>query len=708
MTSLVDKQNEEKCPICFEDFRTPRKLSGCSHSFCETCIFTFVSDLKKEDKLGSEFECPVCRLPTQAPGNDDVLNRWVSSLETNEEVNCKVSEDSQDRSGEYCGQCDYLEKTVEAVKYCMTCQEFYCSACSDMVHIFKVNRNHAIVDIANKNSGQLHTQALKMLKGFIMCSEHPEAPVMIYCVDDKKLCCVSCSVSSHRNCKNVKSIGDLKQPVLDSDKLVDLTVNLRKHIKGIITTVRAYDAKSKEQLDKIEVEFQEIKQKVIKLLDVMEDNLKQEAKAAAKDIAIKREDEVDLLSSMSNTLDTVHYLFENFLAGMSSQQTFACIHGAERIVDDMEMTLVQKGDNIETESISLTTTEIIEQLLKLGPNETSQLASVCRANADIAIAKYEDRPFLRKYELKKIGIHKILPKKTEQPTYGELHFVHDNKILLVDSYYGFCFLLNEDFTPSKPFFHLAGKFDPKNSFSNERHATFFKDGAIAISIPAHKKITFVTAGENFEVRGEIMCEHKPKALHGLENGDLAISWDEPVAFGIISYQVWNNSGKIHYATGGKRQQTLQYCEKVYFTEDQSGRKLESFEFMAVDEIRHHVIQPCNIGQAVYCFDFDGKPIFCYMNDELEYPRGVAIDGGGNVYVGDSDSGCVHIISSEGLPIFIITENLPSEPLAVGFNKSNGTLAVTENSIEYGDEDSVHLFSVAPKLCQHSDTVSDKQ
>ena len=705
MASLADTQNEEKCPICFEEFHTPRKLPGCLHSFCETCILTFISDLKKEDKLGSEFECPVCRLPSQAPGNDDVLQRWIGSLETNKELDQKVVPDYaelQDCGSDCCGQCHDLKKTVDATKYCLACQEFYCSTCSDTLHAFRVNRNHAIIDTLSNNSERLHVQAVKMLKGFIMCSEHPKMPLLLYCQDDKMLCCTSCSIDRHKNCKHVKHITKSKHQVMDATKLVDLTVCLRQHIAGIITIIRAYDAESKEQLDKIESEFQEIKQKVIKILDVMEDNLRQEAKAAVKDIAMKRQDEVDGLTCMRNTLDTVHYLFETFLGNMSPEQTFACILGAEHILEDIEMTLASKGDSIPTESVALTTTEMLEQVLNMGPNETSQLASISRADADIAITRYEDGPFKRKYELKKIGMYKVLPVASgntvtiEKPVYDGLKFSHDNKILLVDAYYGFVCFINEDFVPTTPYFHLCGELS--STFGNERYVTFVRDDVLALSIPAQRKIVLLTADEDFETKGEIECIYKPKALHGLENGDIAVAWDKPVAFGILSSQIWSNTGTVYYGKRRCKKYSLSYCEKIYFTEDQSGRKLTCFLYMAIDDDRHHVIQPCQDDKAVYCFDFEGRPVFEYTSDELESPTDVAIDREGNVYICESVWGCIHIISPDGLPLFIMTEDVPKEPLAIGFNKNNGTLAVTQSSGEDGEEGSVHLFSVVSKLC----------
>ena len=72
--------------------------------------------------------------------------------------------------------------------------------------------------------------------------------------------------------------------------------------------------------------------------------------------------------------------------------------------------------------------------------------------------------------------------------------------------------------------------------------------------------------------------------------------------------------------------------------------------MAIDEKRRHVIQSCDVDKAVYCFDFDGAPVFKYTSGELMNPRGVAVDREGNICVCEYKLGCIHVISPSGVII----------------------------------------------------------
>ena len=132
----------------------------------------------------------------------------------------------------------------------------------------------------------------------------------------------------------------------------------------------------------------------------------------------------------------------------------------------------------------------------------------------------------------------------------------------------------------------------------------------------------------------------------------------------------------------------------------SGRKLQSFQYKDVHENQRHIIRPYHVDKAVYYFDYEGKPVFKYTSDILEYSRGVALNRERNIYVSETYLGCINIISPEGLAIFAISEGVPSEPIEVGFNKNNDTLAVTQFGGSDRGDDLVHLFYVAPKSFPH--------
>ena len=695
MATSLGKGDELNCAICFQLYVEPRKLPGCSHCFCESCVVNFVLDLKKEEKLGSEFECPVCKLPSSSPGMDDSVHRWATTLEVNEEIKGKCVEEID--TDKCCSHCLGQEKIVTSDKYCFSCNEHYCGPCSETIHAFKVNKSHIVMDTAQHESVNFHEQAMKMLNGLTICSKHPKEAVMFYCEVEKKFCCSICSVDNHKQCRDLKPISVLGQECskVESTKLLDLTSKLMGHIDRVVTAIKGNNDENKKKAEQLGVEYQEMKKKVINLLDIMETNLNDEGKAAVKNAAMKNQDEIDNLECSKQKLKMVRHLLESVIENTPGDMAFVCMRELEHIVESVEKSIIKEGKRLTTSGLELTTTETFRLIHNLEPNETPQLASVTMQKASIALPVYEDRPFLRKFSIQKTGVHKILPDRYEpdkplQPTYSGILFLPDSQFLLVDSYYGFCCLVNKRFVPSRKWRRFNSHIDSNNFFSNERHATCLGDNIIAVSIASHKTILLLSPDGKYTEKVQLKCEYTPKALCGLSNGDIAIAWDKPVAFGVISSQIWKCSGKVYRGNDG-----LSYCEKVYFTEDKSGRKLQSFQFMAVDENRGHIIQPCDVDMAVYCFDMEGNHVFCYENEDLKAPRGVTLDREGNIYICENSLDSIHVISAEGMGITIIKEGCPSTPLAIGYNEHNNEFAVTvEDVYDCGE---IHFFSVALKL-----------
>ena len=695
--------DELNCTICFQVYTEPRILEGCRHYFCENCIVNFVLELKKDEKLGSEFSCPICKQPSTSPGMDDSVHRWVTTLEKKEEIKANSGSEIMDAElsevGRCCSQCSIIGKNVLADKYCLTCQKDYCGSCSNTLHSFDVTKGHTSLALRD-DTMEIGEDGLTALTGFVTCPKHPSEVVTFYCKDDAKFCCAACCVDAHKLCRNVSPVSCLaEQPNIktESKELQNLIGNIVKHIDNVITTIKENNNENKNKAEQLMARFQEKKQKVIGLLDTMETNLNDEAKAAVKNAALKNQDEIDELASWKRELKSHRQLLDRVVEDASADHAFIGIHEIERKVEEIESQVINKGSTFQTNGLELTTSDTFEFIENLGPNETAQLASIAQPVSNIVVPAYEDRPFLRKHTIEAVKALSIVPhganpnpdKPDTSPTYGDIIFLPEDRLLLVDSFHGFCCIVSKELSPSTGWTVLANESFPVNFYSNERHATILDESTIAISIASHKTILLVSADGMYTRKGNIKCQYVPKAIRGLNNGDIAVAWDKPVAFGIISGQIWPCRGKVFHGYRGN----FGYIEKVYITKDSADRELKSFQFMAIDENRRHVIQPCSVDKVVYCFDMDGNPVFHYSNEQLKDPRGVALDSESNIYICETFLGLIHIISPEGIGITVVTEGAPDRPLAIGFDKDSNKFVVTNDGPEY---DEVHFFIISSK------------
>ena len=259
---------------------------------------------------------------------------------------------------------------------------------------------------------------------------------------------------------------------------------------------------------------------------------------------------------------------------------------------------------------------------------------------------------------------------SNDPTYDSLVYLPNNDFVLIDTYYdeGHCILAKEDGTlvASRDFKYCS---DTSTGSRKPYCATVTKNGEIAVSIPKKKKICIISADKQLQSTFTASTKYKPKAIHGLRTGDIAVAFDDPVAFGIISFDdIPEPTEKIH----------------VYFSHDKEGRKLKNFDYMTVDENRSHVIQPCNKDGAVYCFDFNGNPKFKYKNKDNFSARGVAVDGYGSIFSCDYYNNVIHVISPTGNAVRVIqqSEGCPENPRAIGFKKNGEEFAVAQGWPEY--------------------------
>lgn len=271
----------------------------------------------------------------------------------------------------------------------------------------------------------------------------------------------------------------------------------------------------------------------------------------------------------------------------------------------------------------------------------------------------------------------------DKPRYNSITFLPDNGLVLTDSYYGICLLVDANSQLADSIsFGVNEVTEQSHIDENYINSAYLTNCLIAISILNECKICFVLPSNGkLEKISEIHCKHTPTAIHGLRNSDLCVLWENPKAFGIISL------------CGGL------YQEKAYFERDSDGKVVWHNKRMAIDEDKGHVV--CLYAKTVYpnwkitkivSYDFNGNRIFENDHAEIIDPRGVALDADGNIYICDMFKGGIHVCSPEGLHIRMIQESCIKRPLGIGFSKSMNMFAVTQGNPDYQQ---VVMFSIGP-------------
>ena len=81
------------------------------------------------------------------------------------------------------------------------------------------------------------------------------------------------------------------------------------------------------------------------------------------------------------------------------------------------------------------------------------------------------------------------------------------------------------------------------------------------------------------------------------------------------------------------------------------------------------------GHVLHCITLDGKPVFQYSHDKLQFTKGVTVDCDGNIYVCGHSSRNVHQLNRDGKLHRIMFDNLPTGPYSISFSKDYDKIVI---------------------------------
>ena len=660
------------CSLCLEQFVNPRKLPDCGHCFCESCLITYMTKLNDNKELENKVKCPVCTIHNTIP-EKIAIKEWVMMLETDHVKGKRNGHEEQDG----CASCRSLGEESKPAVYCLDCSEMLCHVCSKIRHTYKQMKHHKFIDVEKAFKNDDGAKTVSMLSEYLdlSCDSHPDEAINYYCKDNDVFCCASCRYIDHKKCNSVLKVKDLvEEESANKEKkyMDDLISNLSKYAETVVKTIESCATDYKKQVEEIGRKFKEIRTKINQIMDSLEDAINDQARAMTKQHALKTTDVTDSLKEMIGDLHVYKGLTETIEAYGS--KIHQCIISKKLMykIRDQESAILDTTHAFRFTELSLKPQNTLLEILQIGLNDTHKLACVVEQSVyNYSIPAYEGASLLE-YDKITQTCHKVVHENYtgREPTYFSLVYLPNDNFVLIDTFNneGHCILAQGDGTvvASRDFKYCT---DTSTGSCRPYCATVIKNGEIAVSIPDKKKICIISADKQLKSTFTGSTKYNPKAIHGLGTGNIAVAFHDPVAFGIISFDgIPEPTEKIY----------------VYFSHDKEGRELKTFDYMAIDEIRSHVIQPCTTDRAVYCFDFKGNPKFKYKNKDNFYPRGVAVDGYGSIYVCDYYNDAIHVIFPTGNALRVIkqSEGCPEWPLAIGFKKNGEEFAVTRECSPY--------------------------
>lgn len=132
-TPSLGSQHRLICPLCLNDVRRPKQLSGCFHIFCAACLekyinATVINNQPSSDSLSDiiplTIVCPTCTKRSVCP--EDVI-AWLQSETYLHTFQGQVSIYAE--SGNVFCSSSHHDRHVGATKFCLECSKNFCGDC---------------------------------------------------------------------------------------------------------------------------------------------------------------------------------------------------------------------------------------------------------------------------------------------------------------------------------------------------------------------------------------------------------------------------------------------------------------------------------------------------------------------------------------------------------------------------------------------------
>ncbi|PVD36818.1 hypothetical protein C0Q70_03808 [Pomacea canaliculata] len=235
--AAVAQAHERECPVCTNDFTTP-KILPCGHLLCRQCIISWM-DSK------SDAGCPLCTCPiVEQQGNSSpIAVDVVDALPTDSVMEAIVENAPVLMSDGMCTACDDLK----AEYVCVHCLEKMCPSCMKIHKKMIATRSHDVESVSTVTPERLAASRPAL------CAEHVTEKAELFCVDHNLAICTSCFSNKHRACLDIKSLDEKMKSAEDAlnslrEKLLEAGDNLKQEIVNLNVRVQTADVTEQQNM----------------------------------------------------------------------------------------------------------------------------------------------------------------------------------------------------------------------------------------------------------------------------------------------------------------------------------------------------------------------------------------------------------------------------------------------------------------------------
>ncbi|XP_063399498.1 uncharacterized protein LOC134684146 [Mytilus trossulus] len=549
-----------------------------------------------------------------------------------------------------CGVCEQINITKPSTIWCFECDEGLCSECKDHHSRSKGTRKHDTLLISEYQ--KIPRDIVKITD---TCATHNEK-FTFYCKKHDSLCCGSCIVENHMECRDFDKLADVIQNTKHSNAFYEIEqslVELSDNIQ-IIRNNRQHNLnRLSEKKMKIEEEVKQTRITINNHLDkIQEDIIKKLNETEVNESKMISELLVSLKEN-DREITEIRKKIENIKQYATDLQTFIAMKELEKRISSKDQFLqsMVNSENFKDSELSY------------NPNATMQdLASRIKNFGELKIEKKTCNVVLtrKKDKQAQIMLPHILSRSVDTINLKLLQTINETG----DFVRGCCMLPDGKMA----FLHNSGRVVRVFNLNSKKvfHVNT-RTYAFDVAYISHDNTLAVTSGES-----------DTKCITIIDIQSKQIKKIIPVDSHYYGIAV-TPEGKLICSAAGKGIQMIN-LHNSSITDIVRDNQIPVDCYVAIfgDKIYH----TNNNSESVTCYDLQGTVEWTFQNERvLGGLVGISVDNDGNVYVVGESSNNVVVISTDGQQYKEVAKDSDGlfNPQCLDNNKNTNQLLVSNFS-----------------------------
>ncbi|XP_053390423.1 uncharacterized protein LOC123533635 [Mercenaria mercenaria] len=228
-----------------------------------------------------------------------------------------------------CAPCGEDNIREEAVKFCVECNQYLCTACARYHRRIAALKSHKLLDTDDAKIASVSAIVTK-------CRYHPDRDIEMYCGTHDMVYCLKCIATEHRACESVKNIEDVTKPFVQQIEIQ----GLQDEAKAVRDQLIAANKKKQknvgsfeEQRNEILRNIKDIERNIIEHIGKLKREAVESLTKMYSEINSEMESEITLTANKIAEVDKSTSMLQS-VSNMDARQQFVQMKLIQRTVKD--------------------------------------------------------------------------------------------------------------------------------------------------------------------------------------------------------------------------------------------------------------------------------------------------------------------------------------------------------------------------------------